>query len=741
MSSLYEINLASVRSLAATERALDAVSRVDNHISQGVAEVPALAQAPAGINLNNTANTTWSIWLSRLLTLMLAFCALGRSEVLRRRVNSERQACGRLASSEKRLRLLFDDALDSMSLIDADRGVYIDLNERAAVRLGYTREELIGAPVEIVAVDADATRAKLAEIRGAGVGKSYRFESVHRSKDGREFPVEICLNVMRIDGAVCFQSAARDISARRAAIERVEATAKRLELALRLGRAAVWEQDAAGGEFYVSGTMKELFGVKAAEQAKVGVFDLVHPDDLPAVKEAWRAHLAGGPALDIDHRLCVPGPEVWVRGYAQQVCDDDGVPVSFAGIIFDVTERKHQEERLEQARKAAVEANRAKSDFLAMMTHELRTPMNAVLGGVELLRRDDPLERQRPHLDLIANAGRGLMVILDDFLDMSKIEAGKLQMCEEPVDLRGLFAHMHMLWTSRAEDKGLELRLELAANIDDTVITDPSRVQQIYSNLLSNAIKFTAKGHVCLSAMLATNADGVQELVVAVSDTGPGIPEDVQPRLFDAFEQADASVARRFGGTGLGLAISRRLARALSGDITVSSAPGAGATFTARVSAPTTTERAPSHEPNVEASSQALRILCVDDNEANRIVASTLLQSLGHDVQLADCGVDALVKLGAAPYDIVLMDVIMPDLEGPEVTRRVRASAGPNRGVPIVALTANVAPDQVAGYAAAGMDGYIAKPFDVRNLVNEIARVMAESSAGAADEDLSAVAG
>jgi len=364
--------------------------------------------------------------------------------------------------------------------------------------------------------------------------------------------------------------------------------------------------------------------------------------------------------------------------------------------------------------------------------------LNAVLGGVELLRRTKPLESQRLHLDLIANAGRGLMVILDDFLDMSKIEAGKLQMCEEPVDVRRLFRHMHMLWTPRAQDKGLEFRLDLAPNIEGAVLTDPDRVQQIYSNLLSNAIKFTAKGHVCLSAALVENDAGVQELVVAVSDTGPGIPQDVQPRLFDTFEQADSSVARRFGGTGLGLAISRRLARALGGDVVLSSTPGQGATFTVHVAAPTTALPEPQQEYEDEAPDRSLRVLCVDDNDANRIVASTLLESMGHQVQLADCGVDALVKLGAAAYDVVLMDVIMPDLEGPEVTRRLRASAGPNRGVPVIALTANVAPDQVAGYAAAGMDGYVAKPFNVRNLVNEIARVVAASTASSSDERNSA---
>ena len=371
-------------------------------------------------------------------------------------------------------------------------------------------------------------------------------------------------------------------------------------------------------------------------------------------------------------------------------------------------------------RREAERAARAKSDFLAAMSHEVRTPMNAVLGAAGLLKRT-PLEpAQADYVEMIASAGEVLMNVLNDILDLSKIEAGKFQIAATRTDLLAVVRRCADLWGPQAEASGLAFQTRIDPATPCWVMIDSARVSQILFNLLSNAVKFTEAGGIGLAVRAEPAGPDKVTLVITVDDTGPGIDPDVLPRLFGAFEQADPSIARRFGGTGLGLAISQRLAQLMGGSIGARSELGQGSSF--ELTLPARVVPATS-EPEIGLSSEPdgprpdLRILVAEDNAVNRKIVEALLSPLGAAVTFAENGAEALDALQNQAFDVVLMDIQMPVMDGIEATRRLRASSGPNAAIPVIALTANVMEEQCRSYRAAGMDAEIAKPIDPQRLL------------------------
>jgi signal transduction histidine kinase/ActR/RegA family two-component response regulator len=385
------------------------------------------------------------------------------------------------------------------------------------------------------------------------------------------------------------------------------------------------------------------------------------------------------------------------------------------------------------ARRDAERAARAKGAFLATMSHEVRTPMNAVLGAAELLRGTalDPV--QVDYVQMISDAGSVLMTVLNDVLDLSKIEAGKFQIAPAPTDLHALVRRCGRLWRTQTQAAGLTFDARIHPDLPRVVEIDPERLSQILFNLLSNAVKFTAAGGVRLTvdaAPLAPEEAGGPnrvELKVTVTDTGRGIAPEALPRLFQAFEQADQSTSRQFGGTGLGLAISQRLAQLMGGQITVRSTLGQGSTFTLTLPARLGHEVAEAPAPPTpapDAVRAGLRVLVAEDNPVNRKLVDAFLSPLQASVTFAHNGAEALQRLTTAPFDVVLMDIQMPVMDGLEATRRLRASASPNANLPVIALTANVMEDQCAAYRAAGMDAHVAKPINPERLLATIMDVV-----------------
>lgn len=384
--------------------------------------------------------------------------------------------------------------------------------------------------------------------------------------------------------------------------------------------------------------------------------------------------------------------------------------------------------RAKGATEHAEAANRAKSTFLANMSHEIRTPLNGVLGMAQALQQMPIGPRERELVTTIQESGQTLVTILSDILDLSKIEAGKIEIVNTACDVRQTAGLVERLYATAAQAKGLELRFEIDSGVPAQLSFDGHRLQQCLANLVSNALKFTAQGSINVHIQSRHDGSDQHMLVIAVADTGIGITRETLDRLFTPFTQADNATTRQYGGTGLGLAITRTLARMMGGDLTVESSPGRGSTFTLTIIAQETwsSAEAEAASPIADDFSQLrnLRILAVDDSAINRRVVSFLLLSLDAHVCEAENGREALAQLEAADFDLVLLDAHMPVMDGPETIHRIRSSSATWSNIPVIALTAEAMSGDRERFLAMGMSGYSSKPVDRTALLVEMSRVM-----------------
>jgi signal transduction histidine kinase/ActR/RegA family two-component response regulator len=397
-----------------------------------------------------------------------------------------------------------------------------------------------------------------------------------------------------------------------------------------------------------------------------------------------------------------------------------------AWISTEESRRAHEitTEESDRRRAEAEAAVEAKSAYLAVISHELRTPISAILAGAGELERT-ALGQGRAQARLIRSAGQMMRALLDDLLDLSKIEVGRMDVESVPFDLRAVISDALRMWRPEARARGLRLRVEGASSLPEWVQGDPTRIRQVLNNLISNAIKFTATGSVTLRLSAATADEGAQTVSLAVADTGPGMTPDQVARLFTSFEQLDAGTARKHGGSGLGLAISRELARLMGGDLAASSAPGEGATFTLNLTLPAA-ERPGEAAPleTVQA-----RVLVIDDHAVNRQAISLVLAPLGIVPETAASAEEGLERLAGEAFDVILMDVYMPDMDGREATRRLRAQPGPNQATPVIAITASATDRDWEACRAAGMTGHVAKPIEPVQLYAALETALAGAEA------------
>ena len=496
----------------------------------------------------------------------------------------------------------------------------------------------------------------------------------------------------------------------------------------------------------VNPAYRKMLGCTAEEMQTIEIFDeLTHPDDRESDKQIFLGILAG------KHFVLRDSREVLVSLSLTVLRDAAGVAQCILGMATDVTERTLTEAALRQAKKRAEAASEAKNTFLATMSHEIRTPMNGILGMTELLLDTNLTLEQRESLGIVRLSAESLLSIINDILDFSKIEAGKLEMESISFDLHELLSETMKPLSFRAQQKGLALNCRIHSNVPNSLLGDPGRIRQVLINLIGNSIKFTETGEILVTVEDQSSDRLFTRLHVAVKDTGVGIPEDKQAKIFEPFSQADGSMARKYGGTGLGLNICVRLVELMGGRVWLDSEVGKGSTFhftiQLLVAKPSPARdpvvhpehlsdgaiaMAPANLSNLSPPSREiknLRVLLAEDNVINQTIAVRVLEKRGHVVTVAQNGQAALHACETQSFDLILMDIQMPGMDGLEATAAIRKqeiSTGAH--LPIIAMTAHALKGDRKRCIAAGMDGYVSKPIRTAELLAAIESVLQDSA-------------
>ncbi len=646
-----------------------------------------------------------------------------------------------LLQSESWMRALMTTTVDGVVTID-QQGIIREFNAAAEGIFGWRRDEAIGMQAKLLMADPeDSERNGLLACIRAGDTRLARAgeEVMGRRKDGSQVPIRKALGHAQLPDRNLYVLFITDISERRAIMQALRDSELQFRslignipgISFRARAEADYPLDfISDGVVWVTGyPLEDFVGPNRTRTLN----DLISPIDLPRVMAVCALCASNGLPYTVEYRIRhADGTWRWVWEHGALVPDDDGKPRWVDGVILDTTERRQMEEDLRLAKEKAEQAAASRATFVANMSHEIRTPMNSILGFTDVLLDSSLQPDQRAHLDTVRNAGRSLLRLLNEILDTAKLEKGAVELELADFSLLALIDELSSTYNNTARAKGLQLAIEFAPALSPWRHGDELRVRQVLTNLLDNAIKFTAAGSVTLS--VAQDGD---ELAIAVRDTGIGIAPDRLAAIFDPFTQADASMTRRFGGTGLGTTISKQLVELMGGRIWAESTQGRGTTFHVVMPLPPALQPQQAHLPRqrqrIAYELPPLRVLAADDVAQNLELLSLLMGKRGHVLTLAHDGAHAAGLAAQQDFDVILMDVQMPVLDGLAATRQIRADAAQagRPRVPIIAMTASVLEAHRKASTAAGMDGFASKPVDWYALSHEIARVLGLQPVGA----------
>ncbi len=622
--------------------------------------------------------------------------------------------------------ILFNTSSDLMCLFDSRAGYFLKVNPAFIRTLGYSEQELLTRPLTefVHPDDLQRTHDEIAEQLEHGY--TIDFENRYLRKDGSVCRLSWRVTADKVTGIA--YATARDITRSK----QYETEIRRYQDIVQSSDDAIIGKTLEGIVTSWNPGAEKIFGYDAVEMIGKPMTVLFPPEQI-GEEQAFLAQIARGGTVNhyVSRRIRKDGSLIDVSVTLSPIIDDEGRIAGASKIARDITELMEHEHDLEEARAAADAANRAKSVFLSNMSHEIRTPMNGILGMTQLLEDSELDTEQKEYLDVIKTSSESLLSLINDVLDLSKIESGRIELELKDFSLRASINEVIKTQISLIRSKKLTIDTDIPAAVPDDLIGDQLRLKQALLNLVSNAVKFTEKGGIRISVSVAERNNDIALLKIGVADTGIGISPAVIRKIFEPFVQADASITRKHGGTGLGLSICTRLVELMGGKVWAESSVGTGSTFYLHI--PFLVNKAVSEHRDRGRSGKlsamwegpSIRILLVDDQKTNLLIAGRLLQKAGHSVTEARDGVEAFQKWEQGAFDLILMDIQMPGMNGIEVARSIRERERESGNhIPIIALTARALREERDEILCHGFDGYVAKPLELAVLFSEMKRCL-----------------
>lgn len=647
-----------------------------------------------------------------------------------RNITKRKKAEGALLASEQRFRLLSEDAPIGIYQTDAS-GLGTYMNKRWCEIAGIDEHQAKGDGWVKAIHHED--REKVSRTWMLAIQESKEFNIDFRFNNpmlGTRWVSCHAVQITEPDGAIMgYIGTIDDITELKQAQQQIVESEKLYRLISTNSKDLI-SLYSAGDEplrTYLSPSAKNILGYDPEELIGKSPFEIMVPEDAKKLRETIHPITASGNPSYAEYRIRKKdGTIIWLESSSNPFFDENGKMAGFQTSAREITQRKEFQEALLKAKERAEEATKAKSQFLSMMSHEIRTPMNAIIGVTNLLLQEEPRVDQQEGLELLKFSGENLLTIINDILDFSKIEAGKIELENIDFDLHTTLSNIIKVMKHRVEQKGIALHFNYDQSAPTIIKGDQVRISQIVTNLLGNAIKFTKNGSVTVDIVAQKQTDSRYAYKISVTDTGIGIETEKIQEVFESFTQARSDTTRKFGGTGLGLSITKRLLNLMNSDVRVESEPGVGSTFYFTLIVEEGKLLAPSKKEknNIkDFKGKSVHILLVEDNRVNQIVANNFLTKWGIDVTIANNGVEALEKVKEKSFQLILMDLQMPEMDGYEATQKIRAMDDIYfKTLPIIALTASAMTEIHDKIMESGMNDFISKPFQPEGLQSKIGK-------------------